>query len=130
MRGSADGNLKSWSNPGKDNDMKEIKAFIRPICLNKVLSAMHEHPEFPGVTVLKVRGMGRVVGRDAQDSSDFGAVEMVKLECIVRDDQCPEVIEVIQEHAQTGRPGDGKITVATLDKVIRIRTGESGVGAI
>lgn len=110
--------------------MKEIKAFIRPICLNKVLHAMHEHPEFPGVTVLKVRGMGRVVGRDSEDSSDFGAVEMIKLECIVRDDQCPEVVAVIEEHAKTGRAGDGKITVATVDKVIRIRTGESGVNAI
>jgi nitrogen regulatory protein P-II 1 len=110
--------------------MKEIKAFIRPICLSKVLRAMHEHPEFPGVTSLKVNGMGRVVGRDSDDSSGFGAVEMVKLECIVRDDQCAEVIAVIEEHAKTGRPGDGKITVATLDKVIRIRTGESGVNAI
>ncbi|MBL4699271.1 MAG: P-II family nitrogen regulator [Phycisphaerales bacterium] len=110
--------------------MKEIKAFIRPICLDKVLHAMHEHPEFPGVTVLKVRGMGRVVGRDSGDSIAFGAVEMIKIECLVRDDQCDEVVAVIQEHAHTGRPGDGKITVVTLDKVIRIRTGESGVNAI
>ncbi len=110
--------------------MKEIKAFIRPICLDKVLTAMHEHPEFPGVTVLKVRGMGRVVGRDSEDAVGFGAVEMVKLECIVRDDQYEEVLAVIQEHAHTGRPGDGKITVQTLDTVVRIRTGESGVNAI
>ena len=110
--------------------MKEIKAFIRPICLDKVLHAMHEHPEFPGVTVLKVQGMGRVVGRDTGDSVAFGAVEMIKLECIVGDDQCDQVVAVIQEHAKTGRPGDGKITVQTLDNVIRIRTGESGANAV
>jgi len=112
--------------------MKEIKAFIRPICLDKVLHAFHEHPEFPGVTVLKVRGMGRVVERDSDsgDSVAFGAVEMIKLECLVRDDQCDEVVAVIQERAKTGRPGDGNISVQTLDNVIRIRTGETGANAV
>ncbi len=110
--------------------MKEIKAFIRPICLDKVLHAMHEHPEFPGVTVLQVRGMGKVVGRDTGDPAGFGSVEMIKLECIVRDDQCSKVLDVIQKHAYTGRPGDGKISVQTLDDVIRIRTGESGADAV
>ncbi len=110
--------------------MKEIKAFIRPNMLGTVLDALHEHPNFPGITVTTVRGFGRVVGRDQQELAGFGKKEMAKLECIVDDDMATDVAEVIRDNASTGRPGDGKITITALETVIRIRTGESGSSAL
>ncbi|HCT46697.1 MAG TPA: GlnB, partial [Phycisphaerales bacterium] len=52
--------------------MQEIKAFIRPNMLNAVLQALHEHPDFPGVTVSEVRGFGKVAGRDPSQPSGYG----------------------------------------------------------
>jgi len=101
--------------------MNEIKAFIRPNMLDGVLRALHEHPTLPGVTVSDVRGFGRVAGRSA--TPEFGTIEMVKLECIVSKEQTSEVVDLIKEHARTGRPGDGKIMVSAVHTSIRIRTG-------
>jgi len=90
----------------------------------------HEHPDFPGVTVVKVRGFGRVVGREQSEHTSFGRTEMAKLECIVEDHMAGDVTDVIREHAATGRPGDGKVVISDLGTVIRIRTGESGASAL
>ena len=108
--------------------MKEIKAFIRPNMLDAVLRALHEHPAFPGVTVLSVRGFGKVA--DRWPGTGYDTTEMAKLECIVDDEMADDVAVVIRDNASTGRPGDGKITISTLETVIRIRTGESGSSAI
>ncbi len=105
--------------------MKEIKAFIRPNMLNAVLQAMHEHPDFPGVTVSEVRGFGKVASRNPSQPSSFGTVEMVKIECIVEAGHAADVVQIIQDHAATGKPGDGKIAVHDVNSVTRIRTGES-----
>lgn len=110
--------------------MQEIKAFIRPNMLNAVLQALHEHPEFPGVTVSEVRGFGRVAGRDSSQPSGYGTVAMVKLECLVEEGQVADVVQIIQDQAATGRPGDGKIAVHDVISVMRIRTGESGMDAM
>jgi len=110
--------------------MKEIKAFIRPNMLDSVLHALHEHPNFPGVTVTQVHGFGKVAGRDHSVYTSFGKTAMAKLECIVEDHMAFDVSSVIREHATTGRPGDGKIVITNLDTVIRIRTGESGTSAL
>ncbi|HEB60555.1 MAG TPA: P-II family nitrogen regulator [Phycisphaeraceae bacterium] len=104
--------------------MKEIKVFIRPNMLDPVLHALHEHPNFPGVTVTTVRGFGKVTGRSSKNSPGYGTVEVAKLECIVDDAMTEEVCRVIRTHASTGRPGDGKIIVSDLISVIRVRTGE------
>ncbi|MCB9843826.1 MAG: P-II family nitrogen regulator [Phycisphaeraceae bacterium] len=110
--------------------MKEIKAFIRPNMLNAVLQALHEHPDFPGVTVSEVRGFGKVAGRDSSQPSGYGMVEMVKIECIIEAGHAADVVQIIQDHAATGRPGDGKIAVHDVNSVTRIRTGESGRDAM
>ncbi|MAO24164.1 MAG: GlnB [Phycisphaerae bacterium] len=110
--------------------MQEIKAFIRPNMLNAVLQALHEHPDFPGVTVSEVRGFGKVAGRDPSQPSGYGTVSMVKLECIVEAGHAAEVVQTIQEHAATGRPGDGKIAIQDVSSVTRIRTGETGRDAM
>jgi nitrogen regulatory protein PII len=95
-----------------------------------VLRALRDHADFPGVTVSTVRGFGKVVGRDPRDTTGFGTVEMAKIECIVDDPMVNGVVEMIRKHASTGRAGDGKVAVAPLESVVRIRTGESGSTAL
>ncbi len=104
--------------------MKEIKAIIRPIKLDAVLRALHEHPDFPGITVSEVRGFGKVASKVANGGPAYGTVEMTKLECIIDDEHADEVAELIQSTATTGRPGDGQIVIRKLESVIRIRTGD------
>jgi nitrogen regulatory protein P-II 1 len=104
--------------------VKEIKAFVRPNMLDAVLRAMHEHPDLPGVTVSDVRGFGRVAGRKDSGSTAYGTIKMAKIECIVSDDRTSMVMDLIREHASTGRPGDGKIAIHAIESLVRIRTGE------
>lgn len=110
--------------------MKEVRAIIRPDRLERVLAALHEHPDLPGVTVSRVTGFGRVVGRGDNASPRFDSVEMRRVECLVADDLCETVVTLIIDRAGTGRPGDGKVAVVDVAEVARIRTGERGVGAL
>ena len=110
--------------------MKEVRAFIRPDRLERVLSALHENPDLPGVTVSRVTGFGRVVGRGDDTPPIFDSVDMCRLECLVSDDLYESVVTLIIERAATGRPGDGKVCVVDVAEVVRIRTGERGVGAL
>ena len=86
-----------------------------------------------GITVTEVKGFGRQRGhtelyRGAEYVVDF--LPKVKLELAVEDDQTDRAIEVIQQSANTGKIGDGKIFVTSLEQIIRIRTGETGEDAI
>ena len=86
-----------------------------------------------GITVSEVKGFGRQRGhtelyRGAEYVVDF--LPKVKLEVIVKDDQVDPVVEAITAAARTGRIGDGKIFVTTVDEVVRIRTGETGEAAL
>ena len=110
--------------------MKEIKAFIRPSRLEEVLRALHEHPELPGVTVARVTGFGKVVGRQGDASPRYDSVEICKIECLVPDALSETVVELLLDRARTGRPGDGKIAVIDVDDIVRIRTGEQGDEAL
>lgn len=105
--------------------MKEVKAIIRPYRLDAVLDALHAHSELPGVTMSFVRGFGRTVGRPttAAQPVQYGTVEMVKLECVVNDDQLDAVVDIIQTAACTHSPGDGKIVVYGVVQAIKIKTG-------
>jgi len=110
--------------------MKEIKAFIRPARLDDVLHSLHEHPGLPGVTVSRVTGFGRVVGRPDKDTPCYDSVEMCKLECLVPDALCNAIVDLLADRAHTGRPGDGKIAIIAVEEIVRIRTGERGVEAL
>ncbi|HPM41933.1 MAG TPA: P-II family nitrogen regulator [bacterium] len=86
-----------------------------------------------GITVTEVRGIGRQKGhteiyRGAEYVVDF--LPKVKLEVVVPENRVTEVVEVIMKKAQTGRIGDGKIFVSTVDDAVRIRTGETGDAAL
>ena len=106
--------------------MKEIKAIIQPFMLTKVIDALKERDDLPGVTVSEIKGFGKARAEGSQDKiieDSIGYVKKIKLEIVVSD-------KIISTHAHTGRPGDGKIFVYTVDEVVKIRTGERGEGAI
>ena len=112
--------------------MKIIAAIIKPFKLDDVRQALGEIG-VQGLTVSEVKGFGRQKGhtelyRGAEYVVDF--LPKVKLEVAVDDDLVDQVIEAISSSANTGKIGDGKIFVTTLEQVIRIRTGESGPSAL
>ncbi len=112
--------------------MKKIEAVIKPFKLDEVKEALHE-VGIQGITVTEAKGFGRQKGhtelyRGAEYVVDF--LPKVKLEIILEDGQAERAVEAIQQAAKTGRIGDGKIFVSSIDEVIRIRTGERGGEAI
>ena len=112
--------------------MKKIEAIIKPFKLDEVREALHE-VGVTGLTVTEVKGFGRQKGhtelyRGAEYVVDF--LPKIKLEIIVADAHLDQAIESIIKSARTGKIGDGKIFVTTVEQVIRIRTGESGDAAI
>ena len=112
--------------------MKKIEAIIKPFKLDEVKEALHE-VGVSGITVTEAKGFGRQKGhtelyRGAEYVVDF--LPKVKLEVVVEDAMAERVVEAIAQAAQTGRIGDGKIFVYTIEQAIRIRTGEFGDDAL
>ncbi|MTI11178.1 P-II family nitrogen regulator [Curvivirga aplysinae] len=112
--------------------MKKIEAIIKPFKLDEVKEALHD-VGIQGITVTEAKGFGRQKGhtelyRGAEYVVDF--LPKVKLEIVLDDALAANAVEAIQNAAHTGRIGDGKIFVSTVDEVIRIRTGETGSDAI
>jgi nitrogen regulatory protein P-II 1 len=112
--------------------MKKVEAIIKPFKLDEVKESLSEIGVH-GMTVTEVKGFGRTGGkkevyRGSAYVVDF--VPKVKLEIIVPEESVRQVVNAITEAAKTGRIGDGKIFVSSVDEVIRIRTGESGEDAI
>ena len=112
--------------------MKLITAIIKPFKLDEVRQAVADIG-VQGVTVSEVQGFGRQRGhselyRGAEYRVDF--VPKTKIELAVDDSICDQVVEAITNIARTGKIGDGKILVTTLEQAIRIRTGETGPEAI
>ncbi|EKE02379.1 MAG: hypothetical protein ACD_20C00395G0009 [uncultured bacterium] len=112
--------------------MKKIEAIIKPFKLDEVRAALNEIG-VQGMTVTEVKGFGRQKGiteiyREAQYHIPF--IAKVKIELVVSNEILEKAIETIREKALTGKIGDGKIFVSSIDEVIRIRTGETGVEAI
>ena len=112
--------------------MKLITAIIKPFKLDEVreaLSAMGVQ----GITVTEVKGFGRQKGhtelyRGAEYVVDF--LPKIKIETVITDDRLEAVLEALQQAAATGKLGDGKIFVSSVDQVIRIRTGELDADAL
>ncbi len=112
--------------------MKKIEAIIKPFKLDEVKEALQE-AGLQGITVVEAKGFGRQKGhtelyRGAEYVVDF--LPKVKLEIVIADDQVDRAVEAIRRAAQTGRIGDGKIFVSSVEEAIRIRTGETGPDAI
>jgi nitrogen regulatory protein P-II 1 len=112
--------------------MKKIEAVIKPFKLDEVKEALHE-VGLQGITVTEAKGFGRQKGhtelyRGAEYVVDF--LPKVKIEIVLEDNLVERAIEAITQAARTGRIGDGKIFVSTVEQAIRIRTGETGGEAI
>ena len=112
--------------------MKKIEAIIKPFKLDEVREALAA-VGVQGITVTEVKGFGRQKGhtelyRGAEYVVDF--LPKVKIELVVDDKMLDRCIEAITGAARTGKIGDGKIFVTTVEQVIRIRTGEQGPEAI
>lgn len=112
--------------------MKKIEAIIKPFKLDEVKDSLSSIG-INGLTVSEVQGFGRQKGhtevyRGAEYTVDF--VPKVKLEILVDDGLAPRVVDTIMDAAKTGKIGDGKIFILTVDDAIRIRTGEHGDDAI
>lgn len=109
--------------------MREIKALVRTERLDYVVDALHAIEELPGMTISVVRGIGRTHGGDT-DTSGFGEVQMAKLEIVIEAALEDRVVDAIVQAAHTGRPGDGKIFVYPVARVVRIRTSEENAPAL
>ena len=112
--------------------MKKVEAIIKPFKLDEVKEALNEIG-IQGITVSEVKGFGRQKGhtelyRGAEYVVDF--IPKIKMEIIVSDDIASRVVDAIEQAAKTGRIGDGKIFVTSVEEVVRIRTGERGEAAI
>ena len=112
--------------------MKKVDAIIKPFKLDDVREALSA-VGISGMTASEVKGFGRQKGhtelyRGAEYVVDF--LPKVKIEVVINEDQLDECIEAITGAARTGKIGDGKIFVTTIEKVVRIRTGEEDSAAI
>jgi nitrogen regulatory protein P-II 1 len=112
--------------------MKKIEAIIKPFKLDEVKDALNEIG-IQGMTVTEVKGFGRQKGhtelyRGAEYVVDF--IPKIKLEIVTSDSLVSKVVSTIEQVAKTGKIGDGKIFVSTVDEAIRIRTGEHGETAV
>jgi len=112
--------------------MKKIEAIIKPFKLDEVKEALQEIG-LQGITVIEAKGFGRQKGhtelyRGAEYVVDF--LPKVKVEVVLGDEMVDKAVETIQNAAKTGRIGDGKIFISTIEEAIRIRTGETGGDAI
>ena len=112
--------------------MKKIEAIIKPFKLDDVKEALHE-VGVQGMTVVEAKGFGRQRGhtelyRGAEYVVDF--LPKLKVEAVVADAAVTGAIEAISKAAQTGKIGDGKIFVSDVGEAVRIRTGETGDGAL
>ena len=99
--------------------MQEIKAIIQPFTLSAVLEGLRHLQALPALTVSQVEGFSVV-------HPEFEPLTRTKLEIMVPDELVEPVVQVIQKHAHTGNPGDGRIFVLPIRETINIRTGERG----
>ena len=112
--------------------MKKIEAIIKPFKLDEIKEALQD-VGLQGITVVEAKGFGRQKGhtelyRGAEYVVDF--LPKVKIELVVEDSQMEAAVEAIQKAAHTGRIGDGKIFISSIEEAIRNRTGEKGAEAI
>ncbi|MEW6672413.1 MAG: P-II family nitrogen regulator [Thermodesulfobacteriota bacterium] len=112
--------------------MKKVEAIIKPFKLDDVKEALNEIG-LQGMTISEVKGYGRQKGhkeiyRGAEYVVDF--IPKIKLEIVIDDGRVQAVVEKIQQAANTGKIGDGKIFVLPVEEAVRVRTGEKGKDAI
>ena len=112
--------------------MKKIEAYIQPFMLRKVTDRLHEI-HVHGMTVIEAKGFGKEKDESYPHHVTDYTVEFTpktKIEIVCPDQMCDKIVETIQQSAHTGRRGDGKIFVFSIEEAISIRTGEKSDKAI
>ena len=112
--------------------MKKIEAIIKPFKLEEVKDALGEIG-IEGMTVTEVKGFGRQKGhteiyRGSEYTVDF--LPKIKIELVLADEKLDEAVDAIVKTAKTGKIGDGKVFVSSVEEAVRIRTEEKGVAAV
>jgi nitrogen regulatory protein P-II 1 len=111
----------------EETRMKEIKAIIQPHMLGRVMSALHELPHFPGVTVSDCQGQGRGRGKgghyEAEEDTIY-YVKKTKVEVFCADAAAEAIVETLRTAAHTGNAGDGIVMVMDVERVVRVRSGQ------
>jgi nitrogen regulatory protein P-II 1 len=110
--------------------MKEIRAYIQPFMLSKVMKALQKIAKFPGISVVEVQGFGRGKVLAPGDRIIREFVPKIRLEVVVKNELVEEVVRTIEKAAHTGNFGDGVIFVLPVEQAVRIRTGERDREAI
>ena len=100
--------------------MKEIRAYVQPFVLGRLVQSLMEIPGFPGMSVTDCDGFGRLLVDSGQAFDPF--ISKKRLEIIADDEMVDQIIDVILLRAHTGRPGDGRIFVYDVQEVVSIRT--------
>jgi nitrogen regulatory protein PII len=116
----------------EDRSMKLVMAFIRPDKLSDVKQSLAEAGA-PSLTVTNVSGRGSQPAKKGQWRGEEYTVDLhqkVKIECVVADIPAQDVVDAIQDGAQTGEPGDGKVFVLPVESARQIRTGKTGPDAV
>jgi nitrogen regulatory protein P-II 1 len=122
---------ESWNEPDR-HPMKKIEAIIKPFKLEEVKDALGD-VGIEGMTVSEVKGFGRQKGhteiyRGSEYTVDF--LPKIKIELVVADDKAESAVTAIIKAARTGKIGDGKVFVSTIEEAVRIRTEEKGENAV
>ncbi len=116
----------------RETHMKKVEAIIKPFKLDEVKAALTEIG-VTGMTITEVKGFGRQRGhKEVYRGTEYQVdlVPKIHLGVVVGSDQAEQVVDLIRKTANTGKIGDGKIFVTSLDQAVRIRTGETGRDAI
>lgn len=113
--------------------MKKIEAIIKPFKLDELSEALQD-AGVGGITVTEVRGFGNQRGKvekyGGDDNQMAELLPKIKMEMVVEDAQVKKIVGIIQNTANSGKNGDGKIFIMSVDEVVRIRTGEKGGEAL
>lgn len=102
--------------------MREIRAYIQPFILGRIVQSLLEIPHFPGMSVTDCEGFGHQQVSDGQSFNPF--IPKKRIEIIAPEEQVDEIVSTIMKYAHTGRPGDGRVYVLDVLEAGRIRTGE------
>ncbi|MBU0731231.1 MAG: P-II family nitrogen regulator [Proteobacteria bacterium] len=113
--------------------MKRIIALIRPVMRDDVIAALHLVEDFPGAVMTEIQGIRRGTHQKIKEKNELltiGFRTYIRIEIICTDSQVPILFEAIRANAHTGKPGDGKIFVSSMESALRISNGQTDEEAL
>ena len=111
--------------------MKIITAIVQPFMLNKVTYALEDMANFPGMTVTDARGFGRKQSPGEQRAAQYDPFHpKLRIEIVAPDEMVKSIVSTLVEHARTGKDGDGKVFIWSVERAVRVQTGETDDSAV